>query len=64
MLLVFSSNIVTLSNDIKAVNHFMDMGKHADATTALNTTTETEINMDYIMSVFIRFIPRSNSHLL
>lgn len=64
MLLVFSSNIVTLSNDIKAVNRFMDIGKRTDGTAVLNATMQAEINMDYIMYVFIRFIPRINSHLL
>jgi hypothetical protein len=64
MLLVFSSNIVTLSKDIKAVNRFMDVGKGANSTTALNATVETEVYMDYIMYVFNCFIPRTNPHLL
>ena len=64
MILVFSSNIVTLSNDIKAVNRFMDMGKRAGGTTALNATAETGVYMDYIMYVFICFTPRTNPDLL
>jgi len=58
MLLVFSSNIVTLSNDVKAVNRFMDMGKRLNGTTASNATIETETYMDYITYAFIRFISR------
>jgi hypothetical protein len=50
MLLVFSSNIVTLSNDIKAVNRFMAMGKGTAGTTAVNATVEVIMtDMDYIV---------------
>jgi len=50
LLLVFASNIVTLSNDIKAVNRFMTDGKNASSTNstngAANATTQT---YDYIL---------------
>ncbi|KAF8968843.1 hypothetical protein BDZ97DRAFT_1654789, partial [Flammula alnicola] len=48
LLLVFASNIVTLANDIKAVNHFMAAGKQVNGTAA-NATTGQVVNMDYIM---------------
>jgi len=39
LLLVLSSNIVTLSNDIKAVNHFMETGKSVPLERQVNGTT-------------------------
>ncbi|KAH9477085.1 hypothetical protein JR316_0011001 [Psilocybe cubensis] len=49
LLLVFSSNIVTLSNDIKAVNRYMAAGKQIADGTLNSTLTSTEMNMDYIL---------------
>ncbi|CAA7262190.1 unnamed protein product [Cyclocybe aegerita] len=53
LLLVFASNVVTLANDIKAVNHFMDASKQADATTdatgSSNSTIDAMRDADYIM---------------
>ncbi|KAF9481581.1 hypothetical protein BDN70DRAFT_912141 [Pholiota conissans] len=50
LLLVFASNIVTLANDVKAVNHFLATGKNENVTaTAGNATTTNPIDMDYIM---------------
>jgi len=54
LLLVFASNIVTLVNDIKAVNYFTNVGKHADATTSsggvVNATMQAVIlDSDYIL---------------
>ncbi|KAF5329653.1 hypothetical protein D9619_008922 [Psilocybe cf. subviscida] len=50
LLLVFSSNVVTLANDIKAVNAFMAAGKAASAagSAASNSTITSMDNMDYI----------------
>ncbi|KAF8900171.1 hypothetical protein CPB84DRAFT_1055413 [Gymnopilus junonius] len=47
LLLVFASNIVTLANDVKAVNHFMAVGKEVGGTTMNSTVTEY-LDMDYI----------------
>jgi len=47
LLLVFSSNVVTLANDVKAVNRFMAGEKQADGTT--NSTISTVYDTDYIM---------------
>ncbi|PPQ80329.1 hypothetical protein CVT25_003612 [Psilocybe cyanescens] len=50
LLLVFSSNIVTLANDVKAVNRYMAAGKQADNTASNSTTAEMlNMNMDYIL---------------
>lgn len=53
LLLVFSSNVVTLANDIKAVNAFMAAGKAAGAagSAASNSTITSMDNMDYIAYV-------------
>ncbi|KAJ7505348.1 hypothetical protein B0H11DRAFT_1978189 [Mycena galericulata] len=49
LLLVFSSNIVTLVHDIQAVNRFQ-AGKAASSdSTSANTTSDDIINSDYIM---------------
>lgn len=48
LLLVFSSNIVTLSNDIKAVNSFVAGEKQGDST---NSTLAGNFDTDYIMYV-------------
>ncbi|PPR02296.1 hypothetical protein CVT24_011634 [Panaeolus cyanescens] len=48
LLLVFSSNIVTLANDIKAVNAFMAAGKVASDSTNNSTLTEM-LDADYIL---------------
>lgn len=51
LILVFASNIVTLVNDIKAVNHFITAGKTAsNSTTDASITNSTlhMIDMDYI----------------
>ncbi|KJA17876.1 hypothetical protein HYPSUDRAFT_999469 [Hypholoma sublateritium FD-334 SS-4] len=47
LLLVFSSNVVTLANDIKAVNRFMAGEKQAGGTT--NSTISAVYDTDYIM---------------
>ena len=49
LLLVFASNVVTLSNDIKAVNRFMAGERSVDGTS--NSTTTTVYDTDYIMCV-------------
>ena len=52
LLLVFSSNIVTLVNDVVAVNHFVAAGHTNNITTSDDTATNGTIpmlNMDYIM---------------
>lgn len=49
LLLVFASNVVTLSNDIKAVNRFMAGGRSVDG--ASNSTITTVYDADYIMCV-------------
>ena len=60
LLLVFSSNIVTLANDIKAVNAFIAAGKAAvaaaakgavDGTTTGNATLNAMLDFDYIAYV-------------
>lgn len=48
---MFSSNIVTLANDVKAVNRFVAVGNNVNATAA-NTTTTQMFDMDYIMYVY------------
>ncbi|KAF8154144.1 hypothetical protein B0H34DRAFT_784136 [Crassisporium funariophilum] len=52
LLLVFASNVVTLANDIKAVNRFMEAGKNAtaidDAGGSVNATVEQMLDFDYI----------------
>jgi hypothetical protein len=48
---VFCSNVVTLANDIKAVNRFVAAGNNVNAIAA-NTTTTQMFDMDYIMYVF------------
>lgn len=52
LLLVFSSNIVTLVNDVKAVNRFMEAGKAIAAGTVeeskRNATIEALMDFDYI----------------
>lgn len=51
LLLVFSSNIVTLVHDIQAVNRFQ-AGKAATSDSAsTNTTADDMLNSDYIMHV-------------
>jgi len=52
LLLVLASNAVTLANDIKAVNRFVEGGKHVVNVTgsdgAVNGTMEAFVDMDYI----------------
>ncbi|KAF8999792.1 hypothetical protein BDQ17DRAFT_1246027 [Cyathus striatus] len=48
LLLVFASNIVTLVNDVRAVNAFMAAGKVADASSTTNSTYEEMADFDYI----------------
>lgn len=52
LLLVFSSNIVTLVNDVKAVNRFMEVGKAFASGTVeeskRNATIEALMDFDYI----------------
>ena len=49
LLLVFASNVVTLSNDIKAVNRFMAGERSVDGTST--STTTAVYDTDYIMCV-------------
>lgn len=48
LLLVISSNTVTLADDIKAVNRFMAAGKNATSTDSPSNST-TQIDYDYIL---------------
>jgi len=49
LLLVFASNIVTLVNDVEAVNRFMDAGSNNSTTgTAGNSTLDAMRDYDYI----------------
>lgn len=49
LLLVFSSNIVTLVNDVKAVNRFMEAGKASiNSTSAIGNVTLDAMDFDYI----------------
>lgn len=53
LLLVFSSNIVTLVNDIKAVNRFMEAGKVIAAGAGQRNATANALSeFDYIPYVF------------
>jgi len=51
MLLVFASNVVTLANDIKAVNYFQLVGKQAASSIGgtMNATAEAFMDSDYIL---------------
>jgi len=54
LLLVFSSNIVTLADDIKAVNRFVAVGGNSNVLSTNNSTSNTATNMtaedyDYIL---------------
>ncbi|KAF4612146.1 hypothetical protein D9613_003864 [Agrocybe pediades] len=49
LLLVFASNVVTLANDIKAVNRFMQAGKQVQDSNTTNSTVTEMLDMDYIM---------------
>lgn len=49
LLLVFASNIVTLVDDVRAVNRFMAQGKIvANDSDATNSTLTDPQNLDYI----------------
>lgn len=48
LLLVFASNVVTLANDIKAVNHFTSIDKH-DTGSTNSTMQEFMRDADYIL---------------
>ncbi|KAJ7109703.1 hypothetical protein C8R43DRAFT_1243214 [Mycena crocata] len=50
LLLVFSSNIVTLAHDIQAVNHFQAGRASASGSETTNTTEETILHSDYIVN--------------
>lgn len=51
LLLVFSSNIVTLVNDVKAMNRFMEAGKVAATGASINATLDASRDFDYIACV-------------
>ena len=60
MLLVFSSNIVTLVNDVKAVNRFVEAGKAIASGTVeeskRNATIEALTDFDYIQCVSLLYL--------
>lgn len=62
LLLVFSSNVVTLANDIKAVNRFMAGEKQTDGTT--NSTISAVYDTDYIKCVATFNLPLSTASSL
>lgn len=67
LLLVFASNVVTLADDIKAVNRFMAAGGEASFTSSNSTgsgianATTQNIDYDYILFVTLTASVRLNN---
>jgi hypothetical protein len=53
LILVFSSQIVTLVHDIQAVNNFQAGKAAAVSDSATNTTAEDILSNDYVMYAFL-----------
>jgi hypothetical protein len=59
LLLVFSSNIVTLAHDLQAVDRFQQ-GKAAATSATANATAQDILHADYIMWAFLAVLFFSN----